>query len=294
MAYIHVYHVPVMLEEVIQGLCIQKGKKYIDATIGSGGHSLEIVKRGGVLLGIDQDPEAIKIAEEELRSKNGASRIENETKLVHGNFADIEWIAKDKGFEQVDGILFDLGVSSMQLDTPERGFSYRFTDAPLDLRFDQTKDQTAADLIAKSSEVELYEFFARFGETEHARTIAHRIVRARTVTPIQTVKDIVLVISKDKRIDYGTLSQVFQALRIAVNDELSSLKEGLAGAVRVLAEGGRIVVISFHSLEDRIVKQAFLGSGWRIVTKKPMVPTREEIMKNPRARSAKLRIAEKL
>lgn len=261
-------HTPVLVEEVIEWLEVKEGKKYIDATFGFGGHSSEIKKRGGIVLGIDADPQ---------------------TGAVHGNFRDIKKIAKDNGFEEIDGILFDLGVSSYQLDTPERGFSYQ-REGPLDLRFDQGQGVSAAEIVNKSSENELYEIFLRFGEEQLAGTIAHSVVRARRVEPIRTTGQLARVTG----VDNATLSRIFQALRIVVNDELEALKEGLKGAEKLLKPGGRLAVISFHSLEDRIVKQFMRKTTWQLVTKHPVRPSEKEIKENSRSRSAKLRIAEKV
>lgn len=268
-------HTPVLVREVLSGLSVHKGGKYIDATFGFGGHSKEIKRLGGVILGID---------------------VDLDTDAVHGNFRDIERIAKENGFEKVDGILFDLGVSSHQLDTPQRGFSYRY-DGPLDLRFDKRQRLTARDIINTSSEEELYEIFARFGEEQLAGTIARALVRARRMKPITTTRELVDVVARhvgDARKLPAVLSRVFQALRILVNDELGSLKEGLEGGEELLKPGGRLAVISYHSLEDRVVKQAMQKAVWRIVTKHPIIPAEEEVTKNPRARSAKLRVAEKV
>lgn len=291
-----IYHEPVLIAEVIDGLNISRGKKYIDATIGGGGHGIEIVKRGGILLGIDVDPEALELTKQKLEV--GSEKLENTEswKVVQGNFRDIEKIAKENGFARVDGILFDLGISTHQLDTPMRGFSYRYLDAPLDLRLYQDEGETAASLINRLSEEELYEIFAHFGEEERAFAIAQAICRARSLTKFQTVGQLVEVISSvvgDKRQQNAVLSRVFQAIRIAVNDELGSLAAGLSGAQALIVSGGRLVVISFHSLEDRMVKQ-FLQEGWNVITRRPIVARGDEVRRNPRARSAKLRIAEKL
>ncbi len=280
------FHTPVLLEEVVEGLGVKEGGKYIDATIGGGGHGVEIVKRGGKLLGIDADPDALEFVKGKV-----------EAKLVQGNFRDIEKIAKAHGFDTVDGILFDLGVSSHQLDTPERGFSYRFSDAPLDMRLGDTKNVTAADIVNTYSEEELYEIFARFGEEQLARPLAHAVVSTRHMKPFAITRDLVDVISRlvrDKNQLSATLSRVFQAIRIVVNDELGALKAGLAGAADLLQPGGRLAVISFHSLEDRVVKQAMRGPSWRAMTKHPIIATEVELARNPRARSAKLRIGERI
>lgn len=262
-------HTPVLVDEVLQGLDVREGKRYIDATYGFGGHSREIEKRGGVVLGIDADADA---------------------DAIHGNFRDIEKIASVNGFNEVDGVLFDLGVSSHQLDTPERGFSFRFPNAPLDLRMDPSQGTPAAQYIRRLSEEELYEVLARFGEEELARPFARAICSARRVNPIRTTGDLASVIGRSEK----AKARVFQALRIAVNDELAALKEGLAGAVRLLTSNGRLAVISYHSLEDRIVKREIERPGLRPVNKRPITPSEEEKQENPRSRSAKLRIAEKI
>lgn len=253
-------HIPVLRNQAVDGLRVSPGRRFIDATFGAGGHASEIVRRGGEVLGIDVDPDT--------------------PAPVHGNFRDIERIAKAHGFYEVDGILFDLGVSSHQLDSPERGFSFRF-DAPLDMRLGKT-GETAGDFLQHISESELYEILAKFGEIDRARQLAHAISRAR---PIRTTGDLLHGVGRHDA------PQVFQALRIVVNDEIGALKAGLAGARMLLRPGGRLVVISFHSLEDRVVKQFMQSGGWNVITKKPIRGAGEA---NPRARSAKLRIAEKL
>lgn len=272
-----------MVHEVLEGLNIKPGKRYIDATIGGGGHGIEIVRRGGLLLGIDQDTEAI----EETRR---IFKEERDWEIVQGNFRDIGKLAREHGFETVDGVLFDLGVSSHQLDSASRGFSYRFGDAPLDLRLDQKKGGTAADIIASASEEELYEIFAKYGEEERAGAIAHAVVLARRVKPIATTGQLAAMVSESQ----PTLSRVFQALRIAVNDELGALREGLLGSESLVVSGGRLAVISFHSLEDRIVKEFFKRAIWQMITKRPQRASSHEVEENIRSRSAKLRIAEKI
>lgn len=265
-----------MVEEVLEGLNVREGGRYIDATFGLGGHSGEIVRLGGDVLGIDVDPE---------------------TQAVHGNFRDIERIAREHGFDQVDGILFDLGVSSHQLDTPERGFSFRYPHALLDLRMNPEQGAPASEYIKKLSEEELYEILATFGEEKLARTIAHALVGARRVRPLTSVGDVarvVVEVVRNSKETTATLARVFQAIRIAVNDELGALKEGLRGAQRLLTSGGRLAVLSYHSLEDRVVKREIGRLGLWAVTKRPMRPSIQEQQENPRSRSAKLRIAEKL
>ncbi len=291
------YHKPVLIKEVIDRLRVTPGKTYIDATIGGGGHGWEIVKKGGILLGIDVDGDAVEHAKEEFRIKNYELRIKENWKIIQGNFRDIEQIARLNGFGKVDDILFDLGVSSHQLDTPGRGFSYRFQDAPLDLRLDQNQGEPAASLVNQLSEEKLYEIFAHFGEEELAHPIARAVCRARSVAPIETAGQLATIITSvepNKRAAHAVLSRIFQALRIAVNDEMGALREGLSGASNLLVSGGRLAVISFHSLEDRAVKQFFQNQQWKTFTKKPMVAGRDEIKDNPRARSAKLRVAEKI
>ncbi len=292
-----IYHKPVLVKEVIDGLNVSLGKRYIDATLGGGGHAIEIVKRGGILLGIDVDQEALEFTKQKFEIGSKTLEKIGKWKLVQGNFGDIETIARAHGFDHVDGILFDLGVSSHQLDTPSRGFSYRFADAPLDLRLHQYEGETAASLLQRLSEEELYEIFVHFGEEERARPIARAICRARAVRSIVTTGQLVTVVQSviaDTHQQPAMLSRIFQALRIAVNDEIGALKAGLEGSGKLLVKGGRLVVISFHSLEDRIVKQFFQSDDWNILTKKPIVARDIEIQQNRRARSAKLRIAEKL
>jgi len=290
------YHIPVLKDVVIAELGIRAGRKYIDATIGGGGYGIEILGLGGVLLGIDTDTEALEYTREFFNAQSvGQEGIA--WKLVKGNFRDIESIAKQNGFGLVDGVIFDLGVSSHQLDTPERGFSYRFTGAPLDLRLDATQGMTAAELLATRSEDELYEILAKYSEEQLARPIAHALVRRGRVKPIRTTGEMLSVIESlvpNPKARPPVLSRVFQGLRMAVNDEPNALKQGLAGASSVLVRSGRLGVISFHSLEDRVVKQFFAKGAWKLVNKKPLTATASEREQNPRSRSAKLRIAEKL
>lgn len=296
------YHAPVLVAQVIELLQIQPGKKYIDGTLGGGGHTWEILKRGGVVLGIDVDPEALDFVRQKSEipaSPEGRrnSKFEKNLRIVQGNFRNVEAIAKREGFERVDGILFDLGVSSHQLDTPARGFSYRFGSAPLDLRLNQQAGVSAGEYIQKASERELYEVFSTFGEEERAGTISSAIVRARSVTPVRSAGDLIRIVDTvgiPRPELTGVLSRIFQALRIAVNDELEALKEGIRGAQRLLVPGGRLAIISFHSLEDRVVKQMMRTESWEAVMKKPITSTQEEVERNNRARSAKLRVAEKL
>jgi 16S rRNA (cytosine1402-N4)-methyltransferase len=290
------YHTPVLLQEVLDLLDVKKGKLYIDATLGGGGHSRGILEKGGRVLGIDVDQDALDYVRRFLQE--GENKIENIT-LVRGNFRDIDAIAKDLEFINVDGILFDLGVSSYQLDTPERGFS--FQEGPLDMRMSKDLVVTAKDLVNGLTRNELRQLFERFGEERFAKKIAHAIVEQRKKHPIETTKELADIIKRAvpyQQCRIHPATRVFQALRIVVNDELANIRTALPKALSLLRRGGRIVVISFHSLEDKIVKKQF--DEWeqrglvKIITKKPIVPGREEKLKNRRSRSAKLRAIEKL
>jgi len=285
-------HIPVLKEEVIEALGVVSNGKYIDATVGGAGHTIEIVKRGGIVLGLDQDGSAIVAARGNINRLVG-ERQKNVT-LVQANFRNIEQIAKEQGFTNIHGVLFDLGVSSMQLDSPKRGFSYRFTDAPLDGRMDPSGGDTAAQLVNRKTREELYDVISTYGEEQLAHAITDALCRARKVKPVQTVGDVVHIVEEivpNENARHGVLSRVFQGLRIAVNDELGSLKKGLEGASAVLGPGGRLVVISFHSLEDRIVKLYMRSDAWQVVTRHPIRPKDQEIEVNIRSRSAKMRVA---
>lgn len=284
------YHKSVLLQETIDGLNIEKGKKYIDCTLGAGGHTREIVARGGVVLGIDQDTDAL----EEAKKNLGGLPVT----IVYGNFAHLLTIARENGFEKVSGVLFDVGVSSHQLDSAERGFSF-MQDSPLDMRMDRSLQVTAADLVNGLNKGELVELFVKYGEEKFANRIAQNIVRQREKAPIVTTKDLADIIYRSYPVKgkIHPATRVFQALRIAVNDELHSLEDGLQQAVELLESHGRIAVISFHSLEDRIVKNTFRDFAERglgnIITDKPIEPTLSEQEENRRSRSAKLRVFEK-
>lgn len=294
------FHTPVLLEEVIGFLQVKSGKKFIDATLGGAGHTSEILNLGGTVLAVDVDEEALsKVrAEKEKEIESGKLLV------AKGNFRNIDDIARLNNFNKVFGILFDFGVSSYQIDTGERGFSFS-KGGPLDMRMDKDLKVSAKDLINILPKGELYEIFIKFGEEHNARAISDSIVRARRINPIETTGDLAGVIQSAYKIkgevnDYTRANlnkRVFQALRIAVNDELGSIQEALPKAVELLESGGRMVVISFHSLEDRIVKQTFLEFEKRnmgkIITKKPVEATNEEKENNPRARSAKLRVFER-
>lgn len=288
------YHTPVLLQETIEGLNVSKGKRFIDATFGGGGHGWEIVKAGGELLGIDTDPEAITYAKQRFENREQKTEDRKAT-IVQGNFRDIDEIARAHGFDQVDGILFDLGVSSHQLDTAPRGFSYKWTDAPFDLRLNQTEGVPASYIINHENEEDLKKIIGVFGEEESCGLIAHALVRSRVKKPMVSTGDVLRVLQAvDGGNAYKTASKVFQAFRIYVNDELASLHSGLEKGLDLVTPGGRIAVISFHSLEDRIVKLFFQRKELKIITRKPIIPKEEEIRINRRSRSAKLRIALKI
>ncbi|MFH0863632.1 MAG: 16S rRNA (cytosine(1402)-N(4))-methyltransferase RsmH [Candidatus Gottesmanbacteria bacterium] len=289
------YHIPVLLNETIDGLNIRSNNKYIDTTIGGGGHTGEILKRGGTVLGIDQDDDALEFVKQNLKSQISNFKL----KVARGNFKDLKKIANQNGFNKVSGVLFDLGVSSHQLETAERGFSFN-KDAVLDMRMDKELTVSAKELINGLNEGELYELFNKYAETNNSRAIARAIIRARTIKPIVSTNELaeILVKAQGKKEKIGRThpaTRIFQALRIAVNDELNNLKEALPQAVELLDKKGRIAVLSFHSLEDRIIKNFFKEMAsdktLQILNVKPITPTEGEIAINPRSRSAKLRIA---
>ena len=279
-----VIHKPVLLKEALEFLKVEKGKRFIDATVGEGGHAVAISQRGGIVLGIDQDPEILKQAK---------SRLGNKAVLVQGNFREIERIARENRFTEVDGILLDLGISSWHLKESGRGFSFQ-KDEPLDMRADPNLTVTAADLLNGLTKNELKELFQKYGEEERAPQLAAAVVRARSLKPFRTTADLVGVAEKVIRRDrIHPATKIFQALRIAVNDEVENLRSVLPRAFEVLGAGGRLVVVSFHSLEDREVKRFFQqmeeqGRGV-VLTKKPQTPTTAELAQNPQSRSAKLR-----
>ena len=286
-------HVPVLLKEAIDFLAVKGGGTYLDATVGLGGHSYEIAKRLGApghLIGFDKDPAALERAHEKLKALDEPPQIT----LIHGSFAEVaERIAP----ASLDGLMADLGVSSLQLGDAARGFSFQ-ADGPLDMRMNPMSGDTAEQVVNHLDERELADVIYEFGEERRSRRIARAIVRSR---PIRTTKQLVEVIStaarpmKHERIHPAT--RTFQALRIFVNRELDDLKALLEATPRVLKPGGRLVVISFHSLEDRIVKDALRGGKdkyFSVLTKKPQTASEEEIENNPRSRSAKMRAAERM
>ncbi len=311
------YHIPVLVSETIDALKVGAGERYIDATLGGGGHATAIIEKGGIVLGIDVDQEALAHVGKILRDKDIKIQREIEDKahnilvsqystitLVRGNFKDIDVIAKENGFEQVAGILFDIGISSHQIDTAQRGFSFQ-RDAALDMRMDQSSGISAKELVNTLDKRDLAELFQKLGEERKARVIADHIVKTRERKPIETTGELAFVIQQAYGIK-GFISpkmradinkRVFQALRIAVNDELNAISVALPKALSLLQVGGRIAVITFHSLEDRIVQFVFEDLE---KTKKGIVITHyaisaslDEVNHNPRSRSAKLRVFEK-
>lgn len=278
-------HIPVLLQEVIAGLAVQSGGHYLDATVGGGGHSEQILAMPGVhLTALDQDEQALRAAQTRL------AQFADRVQWQRTNFASY-----DPRTEKFDGILADLGVSSAQFDTPDRGFSFRL-EAPLDMRMDQRQELTAARIINEWEEKKLADTFYLYGEERLSRQIARRLVEKRPFeTTTQLAEAIAYAVPKAYR--YGRIhpaTRVFQALRIAVNRELEVLETFLERAPLWLKPGGRIVLISFHSLEDRIVKHRLKDSPLlKVLTKKPILPTEAEMEQNPRSRSAKLRIAER-
>lgn len=281
-------HTSVLLKETIEALNVTQGGRYIDATIGGGGHTREILDRGGTVLGIDQDRDAIDFLKGEF-----VSGSENLT-LLHGNFSDIKELAKKNGFKKVEGIIFDLGLSSYQIDDSGRGFSIK-KDELLDMRMDARTQVSALDIINSWNRDELYEIFTKFGEIRPARAITSAIERARRVKRIETTGELALLIEENVRKEgkIHPATKVFMALRIVVNNELTNLKKGLVESLEILEPKGVLAVISFHSLEDRIVKNVMRESGY-LNSRKPILPEYEETRKNPRSRSAKLRILTKI
>jgi 16S rRNA (cytosine1402-N4)-methyltransferase len=310
-------HIPVLLEETLSGLNVRPNGSYIDGTVGTGGHAAGILCASaphGRLLGVDRDPSAIEISQKRLAS------FRDRVTLVQGSFADLQAIVHSLNFGLVEGIVLDLGVSSMQLDRPDRGFSFQHK-GPLDMRFDPNATRTAADIVNELPEDELADVIYCNGEEPSARTIARAIVAAR---PLRTTIQLAEVVSSALRARTGgrkrshrtsihPATRTFQAIRITVNDELAALEQGLGAAVLALKQGGRLAVITFHSLEDRIVKRFLIRESRDCicppeavvctcghqatverVTKKPIRPTASEIERNRRSRSAKLRIAARL
>lgn len=308
------HHITVLKGESVNGLNIKENGVYVDCTMGGAGHSSLIASHlndNGLLICIDQDDKAIENAKKML------SQFGEKVKIVKNNFRNIDQVLDELDIERVDGFLYDLGVSSPQLDEGERGFSYNY-DAPLDMRMNQDSDLSAYEVVNQWSEEELSSLIYKYGEEKFSRRIARNIVETRTSQPIETTFELVEIIKKSipaaaRREGPHPAKRTFQAIRIAVNDELQAFEDSLKQAVSRLNKHGRISVISFHSLEDRICKQFFQEQSQgckcppgfpicvcgqspilKIITKKPILPSSEELEENPRARSAKLRVAEKL
>ena len=307
-------HVPVMLNEALEALNVSAGGLFIDATLGMGGHSEAILQTSPntQVIGLDRDAEALEIAKDRL------SKFGDRFSAIHSDYRQIKSALLENGITEVKGILADLGISSYQLDTPDRGFSFRFNeDSPLDMRMDRGEEMTAADLVKSLGEKELADLIFEYGEERASRRIAHRIVQARAKTPITTTKQLAdLVIGAVQQKGHWKIhpaTKTFQALRIAVNRELEGLGEFIANAVDLLATDGRLVIITFHSLEDRPIKQALkYQSGYclcppqlpdcrcgtkrriELLSSKPVQPSANEVADNARSRSAKLRASKKL
>jgi 16S rRNA (cytosine1402-N4)-methyltransferase len=302
-------HIPVLLDEDMEGLQARRGGYFVDCTVGLGGHAaaiLEKISPSGRLLGIDADPEAINASQDKLRDYGEALT------LVNDNFVDLEAICRRYHFHPVDGILFDLGVSSLQLDTAERGFSFHL-DAPLNMRFDPRQGLTASDIVNTFSEQELAQLVEKYGEERHSRQIARNIVQNRPIATTLGLARLVEQVLGSKRAKIHPATRTFMALRIAVNSELQNLELALDQTINLLRPGGRLAVISYHSLEDRIAKQFMRCAAssclcpprtvicrcghvptLKLISRKVIKPSSLEIESNPRSRSAKLRIAERL
>jgi len=294
-----VKHIPVMLQEVLYYLNLAPGKIIVDATVGTGGHSEKIIERvlpGGRVICIDRDEEILKIAQERL------SPFGDTVRFIYGNFEDLDGILQGCSISRVDGILFDLGVSSYHLESPERGFSFQL-EGPLDMRLDRKSFISAYDLVNNLNEDEIKALLRNFGQERYAGRIARMLVKERQLHPIETTRQLSEIVTRAVPVKYRhyrihPATRTFQAVRIAVNRELESLQMALEKAVSIMNRGGRLCVISFHSLEDRQAKLIFRRSASlglvKIVTPKPIYPKDEEVAINPRSRSAKLRVIERL
>ena len=307
-------HKSVLLEETIDSLMVKPDGIYVDGTLGGGGHASEVCRRlgeGGRLIGIDQDADVIRAASERLKPYG------DHVTVVRSNYVNIAQILSDLGIEKVNGIYLDLGVSSYQLDTAERGFTYRDENAPLDMRMDQRNTKTAADIVNTYTESDLYRIIRDYGEDKFAKNIAKHIVKRREEKPIETAGELTEVIKaaipmKVRATGGHPAKRTFQAIRIELNQELEVLKNSIDTMIDLLAPGGRLSIITFHSLEDRIVKNRFRTnenpcicppgfpvcmcgkkSKGKVITRKPILPSEVEMEENPRAKSAKLRVFER-
>ncbi len=305
--YATAYHAPVLCDAVVEGLITDRGGIYVDATLGGGGHTaalLDALDASGCVVGVDQDADAIEVVRARLPKAVADGRL----RILRGNFARLEALLDEAGIDRVDGVLLDLGVSSHQIDTGARGFSHR-VEGRLDMRMDDRAIRSANDVVNRIEESELRHLLRAYGEEPRARSVARRIVAARPLETTRALADVVRA-SVPARDELKTLARVFQAIRIAVNDELGALERVLEAATQRVRPGGRIAVISYHSLEDRRVKR-YLRAGnfegdvprdlygntlspWRLVTRQAVVPPEQEVARNPRARSARLRIAERM
>lgn len=306
-------HKSVLLEETIDSLCVKPDGIYVDGTLGGGGHAIEVCRRLGVhgrFIGIDQDEAAITAASNRLIG------YKDKVTIVRSNYENIRTVLQDLGIEKVDGICLDLGVSSYQLDTADRGFTYR-EDAPLDMRMDQREDQTAADIVNSYSEFDLYRIIRDYGEDKFAKNIAKHIVRVRSQQSIETTGQLIEIIKaaipmKVRAVGGHPAKKTFQAIRIELNHELEVLTRSIDIMIELLNPGGRLSIITFHSLEDRIVKTRFRNnenpcicppgfpvcacgrvSRGRVITRKPIIPGEEEMEENKRSKSSKLRVFER-
>ena len=289
------YHEPVLLKETIENLDVKEGGKYIDATLGDGGHSLEILKRGGYVLGLDVNEKSLKRAQLRIKKEG----LDERFKGVLGNFKNIEKIGKENGFEKINGIVYDLGYSSYELEELGSGLSFQ-TDETLDMRLSNSLGVTAADLLNSLNEKDIAKLIYEYSDEKMSRKIAREIVKTRSLKKIQTTKDLVEIINSVSYPGYergriNPATRTFQALRIVVNDEMENLKKSLPQAARLLLPGSVIILITFHSLEDKVAKEFSRRARPSIkeVYEKPLRPSEEEIERNPRSRSAKLRVFRK-
>ncbi|HQK41563.1 MAG TPA: 16S rRNA (cytosine(1402)-N(4))-methyltransferase RsmH [bacterium] len=289
------YHEPVLLKETVENLNVKEGGKYIDATLGDGGHSLEILKRGGYVLGLDVNEKSLKRAQLRIKKEG----LDERFKGVLGNFKNIEKIGKENGFEKVNGIVYDLGYSSYELEELGLGLSFQ-TDETLDMRLSNSLGVTAADLLNSLNEKDIAKLIYEYSDEKMSRKIAREIVKTRSLKKIQTTKDLVEIINSVSYPGYergriNPATRTFQALRIVVNDEIENLKKSLPQAARLLLPGSVIILITFHSLEDKVAKEFSRRARPSIkeVYEKPLRPSEEEIERNPRSRSAKLRVFRK-